>query len=95
MSGKEVAEVAAPVEAGAGLSIRVEPSDNGVILVGDFYGRNGTGVSANRTRRAGIATKDVNSDPAKRKIQRTIVRWVRDFFPAPKRSDAKADAEKD
>ena len=68
------------------LSVTLEASDNGVILVGRF--QNGSTVT---TRRAGIQAKDLASDQARRRIQRNVIKWTKVLFDAPKRV-VKADA---
>ena len=73
---------------GVRVEINVEQSDNGVILTGHFSTVDKDGKSAYSRRSSAVTTKDVGSDMAKRKIQRTLVKWVQAYFPAPKRADA-------
>jgi hypothetical protein len=68
---------------GVNVTISVERSDNGAIIVGNFAA--GGQV---QTRRAGVQSRDLNSDQAKRKVQRTLVKWIKQYFPAPVRKDA-------
>lgn len=77
-------EVACAVDSARPLksfSLSLEASDNGAILVGNFY--NGTAFT---TRRAGITAKDLNSDQAQRRIQRAVIKWAKEVFVAPKRA---------
>lgn len=73
---------------GIEVNITVEPSDNGVILSGRFVTVDKEGRATLSRRSSAVTTKDVGSDMAKRKIQRTLVKWVQAYFPAPKRADA-------
>lgn len=83
MSGENGTAAAAPTLPGVDLHVTLERCDNGAILTGV----SGSATGAPRVRKVSITAKDLESDAAKRRVQRTIVRWVRDFFPAPARKD--------
>lgn len=86
--GGDVMGTVAESTPGVGVSISVEQSDNGVIITGHFRTTDKDGRTTYSRRSSAVTTKDVGSDMAKRKIQRTMVKWVQAYFPAPKRADA-------
>lgn len=79
---------------GISVSINVEKSDNGVIITGFFETVTTEGKFSRSKRIAAVTAKDVTSDQAKRKVQRTLVNWVKAYFPAPPRADKKEKADK-
>lgn len=80
-AGVAEAPVAAAADVAFGVSL--DRTENGAVLSCTY--RNG---GAPTTKRVCVQAKDLASDAARRRIQRSVVRWAREAFPAPKRSDA-------